>query len=465
MLTEKTFFAILLCLFVVIGRVSAQKRESQPPNIILIFVDDLGYGDLSSYGGKVPTPNMDRIGKEGVRFTDFYASAPVCTPSRYGLLTGRYPQRSKHELINALMPFDKNYLDTSEHTIAWYLKRQNYRTGIVGKWHLGIKDSATRPSQYGFDYFSGSLGGAIDYFNHGYGNMGTDWYVNNRFENQMGYATDLLTKYAIDFIKSTKNAQPFFLYLAYHAPHYGKTDSSRIQPYTLSLGQSDYKGYKNINSLQVPEAYLKRVSFIKDSNQRAYAAMLTALDDNIGKLLTWLEKKNMLENTVIWFMSDNGGYSISLNAYASNGALRGEKAQVWEGGIRVPAMLMWGNHIKAGIDIQYPLCNIDVLPTLLTLAGYREKLPETLDGMDIGPVLKNQQTKERGLFWKYVNQTAYRLGDWKLVNGTELYNLRLDMEEKNNVADRYADKVSELKDLQRKKEEEIRAERERVSGN
>ncbi|HYH57352.1 MAG TPA: sulfatase-like hydrolase/transferase, partial [Anseongella sp.] len=244
---QKTNFRIsagISCLWILLScsMLSGQTRDSRP-NIIIIYADDLGYGDLSSYGGNIPTPHIDRIGKEGIRFTDFYVSAPACTPSRYSLLTGAYPQRSRHGLTKALMPPDTNYLDTSEKILPAYLKDRGYITAMMGKWHLGFRDSNGLPFMHGFDVFSGFRGGCIDFFDHVYGQLGHDWYVNGKPLREKGYSTDLITGHALDFIEGVKEKQaPFFLYLPYNAPHYGKTDPERIPENTVSLSEGTYRG-------------------------------------------------------------------------------------------------------------------------------------------------------------------------------------------------------------------------------
>lgn len=189
----------------------AQKTKNRQPNIIIIYADDLGYGDLSSYGSEIPAPNIDRIGKEGIRFTQFYDAAPVCTPSRYSLLTGSYPQRSLHGLTQVIMPGSTSYLDKAETTLANYLKTSNYTTAIIGKWHLGLQNKNASPTDYGFDKFYGFKGGAIDYYYHAYAKEGLDCYVDNKLSTGKGYSTDLLTNCAIEFIDDVKNkSTPFF---------------------------------------------------------------------------------------------------------------------------------------------------------------------------------------------------------------------------------------------------------------
>jgi arylsulfatase A-like enzyme len=431
--------------FLLIGCINLAHGQTvkNRPNVIIIYVDDMGYGDLSSYGAEIATPNIDKIGKTGIRFTNFYVAAPVCTPSRYGLLTGTYPQRSKHNLTFALMPNDKNYLDTSEITLANCFKSEGYLTGIIGKWHLGQANPLNLPVDYGFDLFTGSVGGCIDYFLHSYGQLKKDWYVNGQLKDEKGYSTDLLTDHAIDFIHSAaKDEQPFFLYLSYNAPHYGKTDPENMVDYTQSLENPKQTGAINLNTLQVPERYLKRVSNIPDLYRRTYAAMVTCLDDNVGRLIARLKKEGVIENTMVWFISDNGGYSQSYFGHASNGKLRGQKADLWEGGIRVPALLSWPAMIKSAQVVNTPLVNMDLMPTLAAIIGAAKKVHT--DGADIRAVLFDQGDLKRNLYWKYGKQTAVRSGDWKLVNRTELYNLKLDEGETINVAQQHPDIVKAL---------------------
>ncbi|MCW3467340.1 sulfatase-like hydrolase/transferase [Chitinophaga nivalis] len=431
-------------------------NDTTRPNIIIIYADDLGYGDLSSYGSEIPTPNIDRIGKSGIRFTDFYAAAPVCSPSRYSLLTGGYPQRSKHHLNTALMPNDESYLDTTEITLANYLRAKHYQTALIGKWHLGEKGGAKMPTAHGFDVFTGFRGGCIDYFTHSYGGLEQDWYVNNQPVKEKGYATDLITQYALSYIGKQKNRhpqQPFFLMIGYNAPHYGKTAPDSITGYTLSLGKNTYGEQEMLNTLQVPAQYLQQFSFIKDAYRRAYAAMVSNLDDNVGLLLQKLAKEKLLQNTIIWFMSDNGGYAVSHHGHASNGRLRGEKGALLEGGIRVPALVMWPQRIKKGQVIHTPVSNLDVLPTIGALTRFTPVLPT--DGKDIRNILFQQPVEERDLYWQYGQQTAVRRGNWKLVNNHELYNLSTDPGESDNVAVQYPEKVKELQAAYEKEMERV----------
>ncbi len=424
----------------------AKPQERPKPNIIVIYADDLGYGDLSSYGGDIPTPNIDRIGQLGIRFTDFYVSAPVCTPSRYSLLTGSYPQRSLHHLDQVIMPGDDHHFDEEEATLAQLLATQGYRTAITGKWHLGSAKPSYLPMNHGFNTFSGHKAGCIDYFYHVYGGIGNFWFVNNEPAEEEGYSTELITDHAINFVAQMKEpADPFFLYVPYNAPHFGKTDPDRVPEVTVSLSEGTHNGYKIMNSLQASEEYINRFSHIKDPYRRLYSAMVASLDDNVGRLLATLEAEDLLDNTMIWFISDNGGYSETYHGHASNGVLRGEKATLWEGGIRVPAMVCWPGMIAPHQVVAQPVCNVDIVPTLGAIAGFADTLTYLLiNGINISPTLFEQKTVARDIFWKYQDQRAFRRGDWKLRNNNELYNLASDISEKNNVAATHLDKVKEL---------------------
>lgn len=414
------------------------------PNIIIIYADDLGYGDLSSYGSEIPTPHIDKIGKLGLTFTQFYA-APVCTPSRYGLLTGRHPQRSMHQLTNALMPGDKNYLDTAERTIAEYLQRSGYQTAIVGKWHLGMANANSSPVDHGFDRFFGFKGGAIDYYYHAYGNQPRDWYVDNKPVSESGYATELLTNHAIRFIsESRQKNKPFFLYLPYNAPHYGKTDTdSTSDGQTIAVSRAPAAGSQVINSLQAPTGYVNRFASLENKYRRVYAGMVASLDENIGRILDTLQSLQLLESTIIWFISDNGGYSHTQQKHASNGMLRGEKASLHEGGIRVPALVLWKGKIKAGQIVTTPACNLDLFPTICSIAkiGFDKS---GIDGMDISDLIFHNKKLQRDFYWKFNQQTAIRSGKWKLVDGKELYDLDKDPGEVNDLATQHPEVVKKL---------------------
>mgnify|MGYP000294407735 CR=1 FL=1 len=425
------------------------RQIKERPNILIIYVDDLGYGDLSTYGGDIPSPNIQKIADTGIKFTDFYVSAPVCSPSRYSLLTGSYPQRSKHGIFTALMPGDSNRIDAQEKLLPHYLKEAGYETALFGKWHLGSKNKKDFPTNHGFDHFIGHLDGCIDYFEHGYAALRDAWYKNTEPFKEEGFSTDLITNHALDFLKNReKESKPYFMYLAYNAPHFGKTDPTMpLSDSTLVLKETIFKDMPIANTLQVPTEYLARFNEEKDPYRQMYSAMVANLDDNVGRMLNQLNEDGSLENTLIWFISDNGGYSETYFGHASNGALRGEKAQLFEGGIRIPALVSWPRHIKAGQVINQPACNVDVLPTLVSIAGIGNGINKnTVDGIDISEVLFENKTLERDIYWKYdrSDQYALRTGDWKLLND-ELYNLSEDLGEQNNLAEERTAKYEELK--------------------
>lgn len=437
---------------------SSAAQAGNKPNVIIIYADDLGYGDLSCYGGVTPTPNIDRIGREGIRFTDFYVASPVCTPSRFSLLTGRYPMRSMHGLEQVGMPGDDIYLDKTENILPEYLKTAGYSTAIFGKWHMGAVKPEYFPHRHGFDQFIGFTVGCTDYFTHHYASMGNDWYKNDELIEEKGYSTDLITNHAVEYIKNKqKEKSPYFLYLAYNAPHYGKSDPSDLPDSTLSLKKGNFKNAKVMNSLQAKPEDLRRFKDISDPYRRYYSAMISSLDENIGRILNELEKSGELQNTIIWFISDNGGYSQSFFGFASNGPLRAEKAFLYEGGIRIPSVLCWKGKIKSDQTIADPCGNVDVLPTLAKIIGVDvSKDQNKIDGRDISPIIFSGKKIDRDLFWRYKpsNQVAYRKGEWKIVN-EELYNLSNDVGEKNDLSKVYPNKFQEMKNRMRLIESEI----------
>lgn len=450
-MTRRNFlkYAIGVSGILTTGRLSCIHRSKIPkkrPNIVVIYVDDLGYGDFSSYGGDIPTPNIDSIARQGIRFTDFYVSFPACTPSRYSLLTGCYPGRSRHGLNKVIMPGDPYCLDPCEKILPEFLKAAGYATGIFGKWHLGSTEKSHFPMHHGFDVFTGHTQGCMDYFTHCYGPFGNTWYVNGVLSTEEGYSTDLITNHAVAFIDlHSRNHRPFFAYVPYNAPHYGKTDPGKIPEGTLELDRSQYQGRVVINSLQAPQEHVEKFSHVQDIYRRYYSAMVSCLDDNIGRIIENLEKNKQMENTLIWLMSDNGGYSISFHGHASNGKLKGQKSTLSEGGIRVPAMVCWKGNIKPNQTIKQPVSNVDVLPTLASITDISESLKGLpIDGKDIKDVLFNGAQMERDLFWQRSQEYAMRRNRWKMVNGKELYDLENDIGEHENLAAQYPKKLNEL---------------------
>jgi len=388
-----------------------QKR----PNVLLILSDDQGINDVSAYGSEILTPHIDAIGENGIRFTNFYVTAPVCTPSRFGLLTGRYQYRAAEAFQDALLPKNPDhtniYLGKDEITIADIFKKEGYRTALIGKWHLGHGNVEFGPNSYGFDYFYGFLPGCIDYYKHSYG-MNPALYRNKTLIEQEGYSTNLFTNETIHFIEKNKNS-PFFLFLSYNAPHYGRCPDG-------NLLQSPPEA-KNL-----PE---------KAVNDRAvYAAIVQNLDKGIGRIIRTLGELQLEENTLVIFLSDNGG---TYNYGGSNGPYRGQKGTLWEGGIRVPCLMKWKGHIKEGLVSDQVLISLDLFPTLISLI--EASLPNrTLDGINISDVLiQNRCIPDRYLFFKFKNQIVVRNKQWKYLKDNNdqeyLFNMINDVYEQNNV--------------------------------
>lgn len=418
-------------------RVTAPHPER--PNIIFILADDLGYTDLSCYGNPMnQTPHIDSLARRGIRFTQAYAASPVCSPSRAAILTGKHPARLR--LTNfqggirtdSLSPIDpapwQQYLSASETTLAERLRVLGYRTGMVGKWHLGSPDSLAPWSQ-GFDYSRMISRNGLDYYRY---SIAEDSYQTQFTDDGTNYATDKLTDYAVDFIQQQKSStgggsqQPFFLYLPYSAPHV----------YVVPRGDKVSK-------------YLAKYEQLKGNYNPYYAAMLESLDEGVGRVIAQLRQQGLLDNTLIVFTSDNGGVGLAELGPTPTTVegLRKWKGHVYEGGIRVPMIVAGPGIAPAAQACTQPLINTDYTLTLLDWLG--QPLPTLSDGRSFAPLLKNPQATlaERPLFWHYPhfsNQMgrpagAVRLGDYKLVElyesgQLELYNLRDDPAESRNLA-------------------------------
>ncbi|MCG2590939.1 sulfatase [Rhodohalobacter sulfatireducens] len=419
------FSLILLVNLLLIGAGCTQQNNFKyiQPNIILIGADDLGYGGVSSFGNPgYETPNIDQLAEEGLKFTSFYANSAVCTPTRAALLTGRYQQRSGLEgVIYVRGETRQTGLAQKEITIAELLKKAGYRTGIMGKWHLGYREEFN-PVHQGFDQFYGFVSGNIDYHSH-YDNSGIfDWWHNADTLREEGYTTDLITEHSIDFIEENQD-QPFFLYVPHEAPHVpfqGRSDPA----YRFSDNEFTYYGPV-------------------EDRHRAYADMMTALDESVGRIIEKVEEVGIKEKTLVLFISDNGG----LAEYGSNEPLRGSKTTLWEGGIRVPGIAWWPDNIEPG-ETNQPVIAMDFLPTFLGLA--RAEKPDTLhlDGINLSPLLFNgDDLPERNLFWRYRGQKAVRSGDWKLMiseSDTLLFNLEEDISEERDLSGQYPERVNRL---------------------
>jgi arylsulfatase A-like enzyme len=400
----------------------ASFADAEKPNIIVIVADDQGYAELGCYGCKdVPTPNIDRLAGSGVRMTDGYVSCPVCSPTRAGIMTGRYQQRFGHEFNPQearSAPLDFG-LPLTEVTLANRLKAAGYATGIVGKWHLGYAPRF-HPLQRGFDEYFGFLGGASAYLD-GDGERPQEPILRGtKRVKEPEYLTDAFTREAIDFIERHKQ-QPFFLYLAYNAVH---------------------------GPLQATPKYLDRFNDIGDKKRHTFAGMLSALDDGVGAVIGKLAEAGLESNTLIFYVSDNGGPTPVTTS--SNAPLRGYKGQVLEGGIRTPAMIRWKGRLPAGKVYSQPVISLDIVPTAVAAAGIKLTEADKLDGVNLLPYLtdENTQPPHDALFWRYGEQMAVRKGQWKLIKvagkPVELYDLASDIGEVHNLAKQTPKMVEQL---------------------
>lgn len=411
----------LFCLLTSVSAVLAQPTSK--PNIIVILADDLGYGELSSYGAKdVKTPHLDALAAAGMTFTQFYANSPVCSPTRAALLTGRYPDLvGVPGVIRTHAENNWGALSPTARLLPSLLKQGGYHTAIVGKWHLGLASPDT-PTERGFDFFHGFLGDMMDdYYHHRRHNNN---YLRRNLQtiDPQGHATDLFSQWAIDYLTERRGKpRPFFLYLAYNAPH---------------------------DPIQPPKEWLEKVKQREagSTEQRAkLVALIEHLDDGIGRVLAALKANGQEQNTLVIFTSDNGGL---LRLGANCGNLRGGKEDLYEGGIRVPMLARWPERIPSGTRSERVALAMDVLPTLCEAA----KIPvqHTIDGASILPTLlgQNQPLATRDLFWmrreggaKYQGQDYYavRRGPWKLVHNSpfeplQLFNLAEDPLEQRDRA-------------------------------
>jgi arylsulfatase A-like enzyme len=415
------------------------------PNVIVIVGDDMGYADIGVHGSKeIPTPHLDSLAVNGVRCTSGYVSGPYCSPTRAGLLTGRYQTRFGHE-FNPGPPGiddnDKKGLSLKETTLPDRMKAAGYATGMVGKWHLGSAPEF-HPLKRGFGEFYGFLGGAHTYFPQNRAGLagrstgkGDDVYRGTESANEKEYLTDAFAREAVAFVDRHK-AEPFFLYLTFNAVH---------------------------SPMEATDKYLTRFAEIADPKRRAYCAMMSAMDDGIGRLLEKLDAEKLTENTLIFFISDNGGPTAANSGV--NTPLRGFKATTFEGGIRVPFLVQWKGKIPGGRVYDHPVIQLDILPTALAAAGSPVGTDSKVEGVDLLPYLSgaNDGQPHDGLYWRFGTQTAVRMGDWKLVTarnatrntkqgvfheqptvGPALFNLKDDVGEQNDLAKANPEKVAEL---------------------
>lgn len=422
---------LLTCLF----QWNGYSQNAPKPNIIIILVDDMGYADVGFNGCKdIPTPNIDRIATNGVRFTNGYVTFSVCGPSRAGLLTGRYPQRFGYERNPQYRPHDPNMgLPKTESTLAETLKKVGYTSGIVGKWHQGA-DISNHPLNRGFDEFFGHLGGGHRYFpedltikdsyavDNDEGISYKTWIMRNHEPVQTKkYLTDEFSDEAVRFVERHQK-EPFFLYLAYNAPH---------------------------TPLQATQEYLDRFPNIVDKKRKTYAAMVSAVDDGVGRLLDRLESLHLDKNTLVYFLSDNGGPEKSNGS--DNGSLRGGKSSIYEGGYRVPFAMRWKGTVKPGV-YDNPISALDIFATIAALSKSPIKKDRPLDGVNMIPFItgKNKGLPHEMIYLRKFDEKGYsvRYNDLKLVvkkDGVpQLYNLKEDIGEQNNISKQYPEELKKF---------------------
>lgn len=404
----------------------AQHKTSPKPNVIVIVSDDAGYVDFGCYGGKqIPTPNIDAIAKQGTRFTDAYVSASVCAPSRAGILTGRYQQRFgfEHNTSSILAPgytIADVGMDPSEQTIGNEMQANGYKTIAIGKWHQG-EEKKHFPLNRGFDEFYGFIGGHRDFFAYkGKRSNELALYNNNEIvpESKVTYLTDMLTDKATNFIVEHK-ANPFFMYLSYNAVH---------------------------TPMNAKKDLMERYAHITDPGRRAYAAMMTSLDDGIGRVMETLKQQNLDKNTLIIFINDNGGATVNSS---DNGPLRGMKGSKWEGGIRVAMMMKWPGHIAANKTYSKPVSSLDILPTSISAGNGKQRGTKQLDGVNLLPYVKGKKNKapHEALYWRRGIAAAMRENNWKLIRVKEnvlLFDLAKDISETTNLATKQPEKVKQM---------------------
>ncbi len=429
------FYAVFLCGYTLFAQINQDspiveigniRSAIDKPNFVLIVADDLGFADLSYNGSnQISTPNIDKLAYTGVRFSEGYVSSAVCSPSRAGLLTGINQVEFGHDNnIGANQPgFDSQYLGLplSVETIADKLKNLGYTCGLIGKWHLGY-ESQFHPLKRGFDEFWGYTGGGHDYFSSSPDGEGYQCPIecNYKIPDPITYITDNKGDECADFIKRHQN-EPFFLFASFNAPH---------------------------TPMQATKEDLALYDHIKDEKRRTYAAMIHRLDVNVGKILDTIDRYGLKDNTLIVFISDNGG--PTNNNASINAPYRGQKGILLEGGIHVPFVMTWPNTLDAGKVYNHPVTSLDITPTFLELAGRKSQKGDNFDGVNLIPYIKGENTSlpHQTLKWRFTISAAIRDGDWKLVRLPDrlplLYHLTTDVSEQNDVSLKHIEKTKEL---------------------
>lgn len=405
------------------------RAAERPPNILLIVSDDQGYPDLGIIGTKpILTPHLDQLAREGVRATSFYVSWSACTPSRGSILTGRYPQRNGlYDMVrNDLVNYGHQYtweeylvspemtlgLDPKEITIGNVLQSAGYRTGMVGKWDMG-QAKRYLPRQRGFDFFYGIGNNGIDYYTHERYGIHSMFRDNNRTEADKGtYTTDVFKREALRFMTDDDD-RPFFLYVAFNAPH---SASNLSKP-----------------GVQAPEEYIRKYPQMDPKAKlTSYYAAVTCMDDAIGELLATLKQRNLEQNTLVVFLSDNGG-----SGNGGNAPLKGAKSTMWEGGLRVPFIARWPGKLPAGKVTDEFITSLELFPTFTDIAGAKSPKDVTLDGFNFLSILQGKEKSPRAeMYWERRSDRAARVGNWKWVEsakGNGLFDLSTDLSEKKDL--------------------------------
>jgi len=428
MVTRRTFCGAL-------GASSLLQAQARRPNFLVIVTDDHGIGDVGCYGHpEVRTPNLDRLAASGVRFTQWYSNAPVCSASRAAILTGKYPDRTGVQGALPSQPtWDVPGLRQGETTLPGVLRKYGYRTAAIGKWHLGSAPHS-RPLAQGFDEFFGWYSGWLDAYSHRYYQLGSPpgkifhdlWRNETEVFEEPAYMTEVLGREASTYLSRQSSRQPFLLYLAFGAPHY---------------------------SMMAPRKYLDRFPPAMERDRRTHLAMVAAVDDVVGSLLEQLRQLGMERDTVVFFQADNGATREErASSYGkpytggSNGRYRGYKLGLFDGGIRVPAILRALGSVAAGQVWDRPMISMDLMPTLLKMADPSGAPPAGVDGQDLLPVLRGEKPPHEYLYWSHNDQRAVRHGDWKLILnppnfpgeevGTRVWlsNMEADPSERSNLA-------------------------------
>lgn len=429
----------LLCATMHLPLSAADKplRQAQDkPNVIVIIVDDMGYGGVSCFDNQnFTTPEIDQLCADGVKLTDFHSNGAVCSPTRAALMTGRYQQRSGcDEVVNADPRVAMHHIGIhdSEWTFAEAMKSSGYATGILGKWHLGYKPEY-HPMNHGFDEFNGFISGNIDAHSHMDRMNVQDWWQGEELKDEPGYHTDLINKHAVDFIERHKS-EPFFLYVAHGTPH------SPHQARASKIQRGPEKG-------QLP-AWAPEETYSNDPKSEDWLIrhFILPVDEGVGQIRAKLEELGIADNTIIWFVSDNGGTGGNRT---TSPLTKGNKSQFYEGGHRVPGIVWAPGRVKSGSVSDELMLTFDIMPTSMDMSGIEAPEGLMLDGVNVSAaIFKGEALPHKIRFWNMGNRGALRDGDWKIVvsnSKSELFNLEVDPKEKKNIAEQYPERVTEMR--------------------